>query len=44
MLTELPRDLVESMVEVVPLADAIRLGSAILKGQTRGRVVIDVNA
>ena len=44
MLAELPKTLVESMVQVVPLADAIGLGREILKGRTRGRVVIDVNA
>jgi acrylyl-CoA reductase (NADPH) len=44
MLTDLPRELVESMVQVAPLADAIRLGGEILQGKTRGRIVIDVNA
>ena len=44
LLTQLPRDLVETIVQVVPLDQAIGLSGAILKGQTRGRVVIDVNA
>ena len=44
MLTALPKPLVDSIMQVVPLAEAIELGREILKGQTRGRVVIDVNA
>jgi acrylyl-CoA reductase (NADPH) len=44
MLTELPKELVESMMDVVPLADVLRLGGEILQGRTRGRVVVDVNA
>ena len=41
---DLPIDLLESMVQDAVLADVPRLGSEILKGQVRGRVVIDVNA
>ncbi len=41
---DLPIDLLESMVQDAVLADVPRLGSEILKGRVRGRVVIDVNA
>ena len=41
---DLPIDLLESMVQDAVLADVSRLGSEILKGRVRGRVVIDVNA
>jgi acrylyl-CoA reductase (NADPH) len=40
---DLPMDLLESMVQDAVLADVPRLGSEILKGQVRGRVVVDVN-
>ncbi len=39
-----PFDKLESMVTVRPLEDLPELGKAILKGQVRGRTVIDVNA
>jgi len=41
---ELPLDMLDPMVEVHPLNDLLKLGDAILKGQVRGRAVIDVNA
>jgi acrylyl-CoA reductase (NADPH) len=41
---DLPLDLLESMVQDAVLADVPRLGSEILKGRVRGRVVVDVNA
>jgi acrylyl-CoA reductase (NADPH) len=41
---DLPLDLLESMTQVVPLNDVPALSEEILKGQIRGRVVIDVNA
>ncbi len=41
---DLPMDKLEAMVEPAALADLPRLGAAILKGQVRGRVVVDVNA
>ncbi|MCS7003370.1 MAG: zinc-binding dehydrogenase, partial [Dehalococcoidia bacterium] len=41
---ELPAEKLAAMEQVVPLADVIPLASAILSGQTRGRVVVDVNA
>jgi acrylyl-CoA reductase (NADPH) len=40
---DLPLELLDSMIEVHPLEDFQSLGDRILKGQTRGRVVIDVN-
>ena len=40
---DLPMDRLEAMVERATLADLPRLGAAILKGQVRGRVVVDVN-
>lgn len=41
---EYPLDTLAPMTEVHPLGDLLGLGSAILKGQVRGRAVIDVNA
>ncbi len=41
---DLPMDRLESMVQPATLADLPRLGADILKGQVRGRVVVDVNA
>ena len=40
---DLPLPLLDSMIEVHPLEDYQSLGERILAGQTRGRVVIDVN-
>ena len=42
--TDLPMDKLEAMVTPATLADLPRLGGDILKGQVRGRVVVDVNA
>ncbi len=42
--TDLPMDKLEAMVREVTLADLPELGRAILKGQVKGRVVVDVNA
>lgn len=42
--SDLPMDKLESMIEMATLADLPKLGTDILKGQTRGRVVVDVNA
>ncbi len=39
-----PFEKLEAMVETRPLADVPELGAQILKGQVRGRIVIDVNA
>ncbi|MFZ7089644.1 acryloyl-CoA reductase [Primorskyibacter sp. 2E233] len=41
---DLPMDKLEAMVEPATLADLPKLGADILKGQVRGRVVVDVNA
>lgn len=41
---DLPMDMLEAMIETATLADLPKLGSDILKGQVRGRVVVDVNA
>jgi acrylyl-CoA reductase (NADPH) len=41
---DLPMDKLDAMIEEKTLADALELGPAILKGQVRGRAVIDVNA
>ena len=41
--TDLPMDKLEAMVHEAQLADLPALGAAILEGQVRGRVVVDVN-
>jgi acrylyl-CoA reductase (NADPH) len=41
---DLPIALLDSLTQVAPLARIVELGGEILKGKTRGRVVIDVNA
>lgn len=41
---DLPRDVLERIVQVAPLADVPALSRQILAGQVRGRIVIDVNA
>ncbi|MBZ0129588.1 MAG: acryloyl-CoA reductase [Rhodobacteraceae bacterium] len=41
---DLPMARLEAMVQPATLADLPRLGADILKGQVRGRVVVDVNA
>ncbi|MCB1876991.1 MAG: oxidoreductase [Chromatiales bacterium] len=43
LATDLPREHLESMIEVYPLDDVPRLSRAILRGEIRGRAVIDVN-
>lgn len=40
---DLPAARLEAMIEPATLADLPRLGAAILKGQVRGRIVVDVN-
>lgn len=42
--SDLPLDKLESMVQPATLADLPALGKSILKGQVKGRVVVDVNA
>lgn len=39
---EMPKDTLDGMTSVVPLSDLPKLGARILKGETRGRVVVDV--
>lgn len=41
---DLPMDKLRAMTQTAPLGDVPRLASAILKGEVRGRVVIDVRA
>lgn len=41
---EMPMERLDAMVEVHPLGDVLKLGEKILKGQVKGRAVIDVNA
>ncbi|MGR3794423.1 acrylyl-CoA reductase (NADPH) [Vannielia sp. SX4] len=42
--TDLPMEKLEAMIKPATLADLPGLGADILKGQVRGRVVVDVNA
>ena len=44
LVDDLPMDRLEAMIEPATLADLPRLGAAILNGQVRGRVVVDVRA
>lgn len=41
---DLPRDLLTDMIVPATLSDLPRLGAEILKGQIKGRVVVDLNA
>ncbi len=41
---DLPMDKLEAMVQPAKLTDLPRLGGEILKGQVKGRIVVDVNA
>jgi len=41
LVTDLPVDVLESMITEVPLGDVVRLGGEIMAGQVRGRVVVD---
>jgi acrylyl-CoA reductase (NADPH) len=42
--SDLPMEQLESMIQPATLSDLPALGAAILKGQVRGRVVVDLNA
>lgn len=42
--TDLPMEKLHSMIQPVTLSDLPELGAAILKGQVKGRAVVDVNA
>ncbi len=44
IVTDLPMDKLEAMIHPATLADLPQLGADILKGQVKGRVVIDVKA
>jgi len=44
LVTQLPTDKLEGMINRVGLADTLDLGGKILQGQVRGRTVVDVNA
>jgi acrylyl-CoA reductase (NADPH) len=44
LVRDLPMERLDAMTETVPLAALPELGRRILKGETRGRVVVDVNA
>lgn len=44
IVTDLPMDKLDAMVETAALGDLPRLGADILGGRVRGRVVVDVNA
>jgi acrylyl-CoA reductase (NADPH) len=44
LAADLPLDLLDEMTEVVPLGEVPRIAAAIVNGQVRGRVVVDVNA
>jgi len=41
---DLPMDKLDAMIQPATLSDLPELGADILKGQVRGRVVVDVNA
>ncbi len=44
LASDLPMDKLEAIITPATLSDLPRLGADILKGQVRGRVVVDVNA
>jgi acrylyl-CoA reductase (NADPH) len=44
LASDLPLDKLDRLTTVVPLAEAPKMGGEILKGQVRGRTVVDVNA
>ncbi|MYM53797.1 acryloyl-CoA reductase [Thalassovita mangrovi] len=43
IVTDLPMDKLEAMVQPATLSDLPKLGAEILKGQVKGRIVVDVN-
>lgn len=44
LATDLPSDLLDAMIEIVPMSELVARGEAILAGQTRGRIVVDPSA
>jgi len=43
LAADLPLEKLEAMTEVVPLGELPKLAGRILKGEVRGRVVVDLN-
>jgi acrylyl-CoA reductase (NADPH) len=43
LAAEMPRDVLETMIEEIGLADVPDYGRKILDGQVRGRILVDVN-
>ena len=41
LASDLPTDLLEAMIEVVPMSSLLERGEAIMDGRTRGRIVVD---
>lgn len=44
LVRDLPLDLLEEMIEEIPLSDVAAFSQQIVEGRIRGRVVVDVNA
>jgi acrylyl-CoA reductase (NADPH) len=44
LVLDLPMDKLDAMTETVPLGALPELAGRILKGEVRGRIVVDVNA
>jgi acrylyl-CoA reductase (NADPH) len=44
VLRDLPMSVLDSLMMIAPMSKVVEMGEQILAGQTRGRVVIDVNA
>ncbi|SCA57796.1 putative oxidoreductase, Zn-dependent and NAD(P)-binding [Candidatus Terasakiella magnetica] len=44
LVTELPEDVLDSMTSTICLSDLPEVGKKILKGQTQGRIIVDVNS
>ncbi len=44
LAADLPLDQLDAMVDSVSLAEVAQLGTTILAGEVKGRIVVDVNA
>ncbi len=44
LVNELPKDVLASMTSTICLSDLPEVGKKILKGQTQGRIIVDVNS
>lgn len=44
LAADLPAEMLDAMIEVVPMSDLLEQGPAIMAGQVRGRIVVDPNA